>query len=124
MKKKRSWSGVIGLLMLVAGAKLFFSTDSQYFPMWLAWLVGPILWYGGFISICYWFLRRIFRERVQTANEAERTPARAIPVNKIDKEPNSAAYRYDLIRPGVNYSKLALIGFTLSLLIALAASLR
>jgi hypothetical protein len=124
MKKKRSWSGIIGLLMLVAGAKLFFSTDSQYLPMWVAWLIGPILWYGGFISVCYWFLRRIFQQRSQAADETERDRTRAVPVKKIFEEPNSAVYRCEFIRPGVSYSKLALIGLTLSLLVTVAASFR
>jgi len=124
MREKRSWSGITGLLMLIAGAKLFFSTDSQYLPVWVAWLVGPILWYGGFISICYWFLRRIFQQRVQTASETERSRTRTASVKKIAKEPNSAVYRCEFVRPGVSYSKLALIGLTLSLLVAFAASFR
>ncbi len=123
MKKKRSWSGLIGLLMLAAGAKLFFSTDSQYLPVWVAWLVGPILWYGGFIFVCYWFLRRIFQPRVQTADETERNRTRTIPAKKVS-EPNSAVYRCEFVRPGVSYSKLVLIGLTLSLLVAVAASFR
>lgn len=124
MKKKRSWSGLIGLLMLVAGAKLFFSTDSQYLPVWVAWLIGPILWYGGFISVCYWFLRRIFQQRVQTADETERSSTRAIPMKEMAKKPSSEVYRCELVRPGVSYSKLALIGLTLSLLVAVVASFR
>ncbi len=115
MKRKRSWSGLVGLVMLIAGAKLFFSGDSEYLPLWTAWLVGPILWYGGFITICYWFLMRIFGPKAEGSKKATESGARlrVVTVAKPQKQPTSIHYRCEFVRPGVSYQKLALIGATL-----------
>jgi hypothetical protein len=112
--------------MLITGAKLFFSTSSEYLPIWVAWLVGPILWYGGFISICYWFLKRIFQGRAERSKEKGRssTALRAVAGATAAPEGPSIQYRCELVRPGVSYHKLALIGVTLALVIAATASLR
>jgi mono/diheme cytochrome c family protein len=127
MEKKRAKSGWIGLLMLAIGAKLFFNTESGYVPLWVAWLVGPILWYGGFLFVCFWFLNRILYP-IQTRSAAEKQRgAEAVldaPAKAMSAKAGAHDSRYEIVRPGVNYRKLALIGATLGLLVMLSVSAR
>lgn len=60
MFRKRDWIGVAGILMLIAGATLFLRDGAGILPLWTAWLLGPLLWYGGFLTTTLWFLTRIF----------------------------------------------------------------
>lgn len=123
MKKKRSWSGLIGILMLIAGAKLFLSPDSEYLPLWVAWLVGPILWYGGFIAVSYWFLRRIFASKPEPSEgkESSTLQRRKVSIPSAGRRADSLTHCYEIVRPGVSYSKLALLGSTLGFAIAIAS---
>ncbi len=127
MEKKRAKSGWIGLLMLIVGAKLFFNTDASYIPLWISWLVGPILWYGGFLFICFWFLNRIlYPFAAKSAEQKQRgtDPALAPADKSASAKAGSNIARLEMVRPGVNYRKLALIGATLGLLLTLSVSLR
>jgi hypothetical protein len=74
--KKRSWSGLIGLVMLIVGAKLFFSSTSEDLPPGIVWLVGSMLWYGAFIFVCYWFLQRILFSRATGSEKGGRSGER------------------------------------------------
>src|SRR5690242_1248765 len=38
----------VGFVMLIGGATLVFGSGDGI-PLWVSWLVGPMLWYGGFI---------------------------------------------------------------------------
>jgi hypothetical protein len=59
MLRRRDWFiGAFGILMLAGGAILFLRDGAGIFPLWLAWLVGPLLWYTGFLAACVWFLVR------------------------------------------------------------------
>lgn len=123
-KKKRSWSGMIGLLMLLVGAKLFFNTNSEVLPLWIAWLIGPLLWYGGFLFICYWFLCRIFPSKPDTSVEKQtsRAPLRPV-IAKTRAKSATFQNKFELVRPGMNYGKLALMGTTLALVICFSITL-
>ena len=125
MEKKRAKSGWIGLLMLTIGAKLFFNTDTDYVPLWVAWLIGPILWYGGFLSICFWFLNRILYPVKAKSTAEKQRGAEAVlnvPAKAMSAKASTRGNRYEMVRPGVNYRKLALIGATLGLLVMLSVS--
>jgi len=123
-KKKRSWSGIVGLLMLIVGAKLFFNTNAEVFPLWVSWMVGPLLWYGGFLFVCYWFLCRIFPSKTDTSIEKQTSSARLRPVvAKRIAKPVTFQNKFELVRPGMNYGKLALMGSTLALIICFSVTL-
>lgn len=126
MEKKRTKSGWIGLLMLIVGAKLFFnSTNSGYMPLWIAWLVGPILWYGGFLFVCFFFLNRIFAPMAtKAATEKQRGSVVETAEKEMSAKAGSLQSHFELVRPGVSYRKLALMGATLGLLITLATTVR
>lgn len=123
-KKKRSWSGMIGFLMLVVGAKLFFNTNSEVLPLWVSWMIGPLLWYGGFLFICYWFLSRIFPSKPNVSAERQASSARLRPaVAKRIAKPATLQNKFELVKPGMNYAKLALMGTTLALVVSFSTTL-
>ncbi|MFI5087306.1 MAG: c-type cytochrome [Terriglobales bacterium] len=49
----------IGLFLLFAGAGTFLGKYSAL-PLWVVWLVGPLLWYLGFAVLISWMLWRLF----------------------------------------------------------------
>jgi cytochrome c6 len=49
----------IGLFLLFAGAGTFLSKYT-FLPLWVVWLVGPLLWYLGFAVLISWMLWRLF----------------------------------------------------------------
>ena len=59
MLRKADGLGIAGLVMLAAGGYLIFS-DQVTLPLWIAWLVGPLLWYAGFAVSVVWFFYRLF----------------------------------------------------------------
>ena len=61
--------GIAGLLMLAVGAGTFFGARA-FLPLWMAWLVGPLLWYLGFAVIVSWLACRIFGGDAQREAEA------------------------------------------------------
>ncbi|HEU5450737.1 MAG TPA: hypothetical protein VFU76_02070 [Terriglobales bacterium] len=55
--------GVIGVVMLALGAYFFFGSQfgaERSVPLWVAWIVGPLLWYLGFAVMTVWVFRRAF----------------------------------------------------------------
>lgn len=123
-KKKRSWSGMVGFLMLMVGAKLFFNTNAEVLPLWVSWLVGPLLWYGGFLFICYWFLCRIFASKPDVSIEKQTSSARLRPVvTKRINKPVTFQNKLEVVRPGMNYGKLALMGSTLAFVVCFSITL-
>jgi hypothetical protein len=71
--------GIVGFGMLLVGALTFLSGSSAV-PMWVAWLVGPLLWYLGFAVIIAWMVYRLFvpaaAVEMETAPEPVRAPVR------------------------------------------------
>jgi cytochrome c553 len=51
--------GAIGVMLLIAGAGTFLNSYSTM-PLWVVWLVGPLLWYLGFAVLISWMLWRLF----------------------------------------------------------------
>ncbi len=68
----------LGLFLLFAGAGTFLSKYT-FLPMWVVWLVGPLLWYLGFAVLISWMLWRLFVPAAGAAREEEQaaTPVRA-----------------------------------------------
>ena len=68
----------LGLFLLFAGAGTFLSKYS-FLPLWVVWLVGPLLWYLGFAVLISWLLWRLFVPAVQAQEqeEAQAQPVRA-----------------------------------------------
>jgi mono/diheme cytochrome c family protein len=67
----------IGLFLLFAGAGTFL-TKYAFLPLWVVWLVGPLLWYLGFAVLISWMLWRLFVPGRDAEQEEEETqPARA-----------------------------------------------
>ena len=59
MKRKANWLGLIGLVVLIAGAVIFRSRGALI-PWWLSWILGPLLWYvGGGLAIAS-LIQRMF----------------------------------------------------------------
>lgn len=75
--------GIAGLLMLVVGAGTFFGARG-FLPVWLAWLVGPLLWYLGFAVVVAWLGFRIFGGATETEEEARPEAAQesAVPTKR------------------------------------------
>ena len=65
----------IGLFLLFAGAGTFLSKYT-FLPLWVVWLVGPLLWYLGFAVLISWMLWRLFVPGREAAQE-EAQPDRA-----------------------------------------------
>ena len=67
----------LGLFLLFAGAGTFLGKYSAL-PLWVVWLVGPLLWYLGFAVLISWLLWRLFVPAPQAAcqEETETRPVR------------------------------------------------
>ncbi len=57
--------GAAGLVMLLCGAWFIFRGQSSP-PLWLTWIIGPMLWYVGGATTVIWLLCRVFGERVRS----------------------------------------------------------
>jgi cytochrome c6 len=64
----------IGLFLLFVGAGTFLGKYSAL-PLWVVWLVGPLLWYLGFAVLISWMLWRLFVPVPHTAAQEEHDPA-------------------------------------------------
>ena len=62
--------GMTGVLMLLAGAVTFMGQQS-FVPLWIAWTVGPLLWYLGFAVTVVWGLYRAFSLAANAEHESE-----------------------------------------------------
>lgn len=72
----------VGLFLLFAGAGTFLSKYSA-FPLWVVWLVGPLLWYLGFAVLISWMLWRLFVPVVQPEHAEEEEKARPVVVSNF-----------------------------------------
>jgi cytochrome c6 len=68
--------GAVGVLLLIAGAGTFLNSYSTM-PLWVVWLVGPLLWYLGFAVLISWMLWRLFvpAPEAQKAEESQQVRA-------------------------------------------------
>ncbi len=60
----------LGLVLLFAGAGTFLGKYSAL-PLWVVWLVGPLLWYLGFAVLISWMLWRLFVPAPEAARQQE-----------------------------------------------------
>jgi cytochrome c6 len=105
--------GAIGLLFLIAGAGTFLNSYSNM-PLWVVWLVGPLLWYLGFAVLISWLLWRLFVPAPETQKQEEAQPARASNFLEHDYEiPTESKMRKVPV-----YSTLAILIILSSLFIA------
>jgi cytochrome c6 len=68
--------GAIGVMFLIAGAGTFLNSYSTM-PLWVVWLVGPLLWYLGFAVLISWLLWRLFVPAPEAQKEEEAQKVRA-----------------------------------------------
>jgi cytochrome c6 len=61
----------IGIILLFAGAGTFLNKYSTM-PLWVVWLVGPLLWYLGFAVLISWMLWRLFVPAPAAQREEEK----------------------------------------------------
>lgn len=59
MLRKGNWVGVLGFAMLTFGVTMFVGDGNSYLPLWVAWLVAPLFWYGGFFMTVLWIVARM-----------------------------------------------------------------
>lgn len=55
--RKGDGFGLAGLLLVVAGGYVLFSAEPPL-SLWIAWLLGPLCWYGGMAILIAWCLNR------------------------------------------------------------------
>ena len=56
--------GIAGVVMLFCGA--WFVLSGRYPPpLWITWMIGPLLWYLGVATTIIWLLWRVFGTREQ-----------------------------------------------------------
>ena len=79
--------GVTGLVLLLAGATTFL-TDDSFLPLWITWIVGPLLWYLGFAVSLVWGYHYFFGQTAaQPAEQASPTP-----VIVVRRQPHQASF--------------------------------
>jgi mono/diheme cytochrome c family protein len=99
--------GVIGVVMLALGAYFFFGSQfgvERSVPLWVAWIVGPLLWYLGFAVLTVWVFCRAFMPE-------EKQPEAKVMVMKVSSKVSGPA--------GVTHEIPAMGGFIFLLLVAL-----
>ena len=69
----------LGLFLLFVGAGTFLNKYTTL-PLWVVWLVGPLLWYLGFAVLISWMLWRLFVPAPGAARQEEQEEAEAQPV--------------------------------------------
>ena len=72
--------GITGVAMLLGGLVMFLS-EGSYLPLWVTWIVGPLLWYLGFAVMLVWGYQQFFGQAVQE-KAPEPTPSRMEPVRR------------------------------------------
>jgi hypothetical protein len=85
----------IGLFLLFAGAGTFLNKYAAL-PLWMVWLVGPLMWYLGFAVIISWLLWRLFvpaAESAATEEAAEAPPAHVSNFHEHDYDPSEPKMR-------------------------------
>lgn len=73
MLKQVNWLALTGLVMLAAGGFIVYSSPS-FLPLWVIWIVGPLLWYlGGAVTVggiaAHFFAAEPNRKSAETSEE-------------------------------------------------------
>ena len=97
--------GMTGVLMLLAGAVTFMGQES-FVPLWIAWTVGPLLWYLGFAVTVVWGFYRAFGLAADAEKESET-------MNVIVVRPRSSERNFGRGPVGVVHEIPAMGGFIL-----------
>ena len=95
--------GMTGVLMLLAGAVTFMGQQT-FVPLWIAWTVGPLLWYLGFAVTVVWGLYRAFSLAAHAEQESET-------MNVIVVSPRSSQPNFGRGPVGVTHEIPAMGGF-------------
>ena len=104
----------LGLFLLFAGAGTFLSKYT-FLPLWVVWLVGPLLWYLGFAVLISWMLWRLFVPAASEAHEpAQDEQAKPVRVSNFVEHD----YDYEPLEPRMR--KVPVYG-TLIILILLSS---
>lgn len=73
MLRKSDWIGVLGFAMLAFGMTTFLGDGNGVLPLWVAWLIAPLFWYGGFFMTVMWIVyRMVGPDRRETVKPAPR----------------------------------------------------
>jgi hypothetical protein len=97
----------VGFVMLIGGATLVFGSGDGI-PLWVSWLVGPMLWYGGFaVSITGLVMR------LMLAIHAHEAKDHAPSVVLVPKKAEPARSRPGLAAAGVQREIPPMGGFIL-----------
>jgi hypothetical protein len=83
----------VGFVMLISGATLVFGSG-EGIPLWVSWLIGPMLWYGGFFVSITGLVMRLMQavhahEAKQHAPSVVLVPKKAEPM--ASRRPGLAA---------------------------------
>ena len=71
MFRNKNWIGVFGLAMLIFGMTTFLGDGNGYLPLWVAWLIAPLFWYGGFFVTVLWIVARMVGNDRNPVTQAE-----------------------------------------------------
>jgi hypothetical protein len=72
----------VGFVMLIGGATLVFGSGDGI-PLWVSWLVGPMLWYGGFVVSITGLVMRLMRA-VHSYEAKQHAPSVVLVPKKIE----------------------------------------
>ena len=97
----------IGFVLLISGATLVFGSGDGI-PLWVAWLVGPLLWYGGFVVSIVGLAMRLMQ-----AVHAHEAKQHAPSVVLVPKKSEPVVSRPGLAAAGVQHEIPAMGGFIL-----------
>jgi len=97
----------IGFVLLISGATLVFGSGDNI-PLWVAWLVGPMLWYSGFVVSIAGLVMRLM-EAVRAYGAKQHAPS----VVLIPKKVEPAISRSGLAAAGVQREIPPMGGFIL-----------
>jgi hypothetical protein len=97
----------VGFVMLIGGATLVFGSGDGI-PLWVSWLVGPMLWYGGFVVSIVGLVIRL----MQAVNAYE-AKQHAPQVVLVPKKSEPAVSRPGLAAAGVQREIPPMGGFIL-----------
>ena len=107
--RKGDGFGLAGLLLVVAGGYVLFSAEPPL-SLWIAWLLGPLCWYGGMAILIAWCLNRFLLAGAR----------REKPVEVRQQEPVNAAASGRKNDSVLLREVPAMGGFIMMLLLALA----
>lgn len=95
----------VGFVMLIGGATLLFGSGDGI-PLWVAWMVGPMLWYGGFAVSITGLVMRVM-QAVRAYENKQSAPA----VVLVPKKLEPAVTRTGLASAGVQHEIPPMGGF-------------